>query len=181
MRIPVLLAALLLTACSSQPQQSSSYLLRSGAGLSSGELQSDSGIALGSIRVATYIEQPGLVLATGDGKVHAARNHRWAEPLTVSLRRFLAQEVAASLGTGVATDADPGVATRVDVAIDQLHGDGEGTALLVAYWTVESAGASTDFQFAEHQALAVDGYDALAQAEATLLKKLAAAIADSLR
>jgi uncharacterized lipoprotein YmbA len=181
MRLICLLAAALLAACSSQPQQTSSYLLRPEVAATSGSQLAASTVALANIRVATYIEQPGLVLATGDGKIHAARNHQWAEPLQVSLRRFLATEVSSAAGVDVSATILPTTATRVDVTIDQLHGDGAGSALLVAYWEVESDGEISSFQFAERQTLSSDGYDALVRAEEGLLRQLAGAIAATIK
>ena len=180
MRILCLLAAVLLAACSSQPPQSTSYLLRSELATTSGSPQVDSGIALGNIRVANYIDQPGLVLATGDGKVRAARNYVWAEPLQVSLRRYLAAEISGVSGREIAATASATSKTRIDVSVDELHGNGAGEAVLVAYWEVTSAGQSNSFRFSERQALSGDGYDALVKAEEVLLKHLASAIAGSL-
>lgn len=180
MRIVSLLAFVLLAACSSQPPQTASYLLRSESGATSGAQLADSGIALGTIRVASYIDQPGLVLATGDGKIHAARNNVWAEPLQISLRRYLATEISGGVGRDVAASAGATTRTRIDVTVDQLHGDGRGAAVLVAYWEIVSDGASSAYRFSENQALAGDGYDALVAAEESLLRRLASAIAGSL-
>ena len=181
MRLICLFAVTLLAACGSQPQQTSSYLLRSEVAATSGKQLAASTVALADVRVATYIEQPGLVLATGDGKIHAAHNHQWAEPLQVSLRRFLANEVSRASGIDVSATALPTTTTRVDVTVDQLHGDGQGSALLVAYWKVESVGGINSFQFAERQTLASDGYDALVRAEEELLRQLAVAIAATIK
>lgn len=180
MRTIFLLAVMLLTACSSQPPQTATYLLRSGTAMSSGAQLAGTGIALGTVRVATYIEQPGLVLATGDGKIQVARNHVWAEPLTVSLRRFLAEEISTAAGKYVSPTPVPDATTRVNVVVDQLHGDGRGAAVLVAFWELQSDQSSAAFQFSEQQVLSSDGYDALVQAEEALLRRLASAIAGSL-
>jgi hypothetical protein len=180
MRIICLLAAMLLTACSSQPPQMESYLLRSPVAAGADTVIADSGYALGSIQVATYIDQPGLVLATGDGKVHAARNHVWAEPLQVSLRRYLAVEVSDGSGRDIAATANTSTRTRINVTIDELHGNSSGAAVLVAYWDVADGEGSKSFRFSQQQTLSADGYDALVQAEEALLKRLADAIAASL-
>jgi uncharacterized lipoprotein YmbA len=180
MRIICLLAAMLLTACSSQPPQMESYLLRAPVAAGADNAIAESGYALGSIQVATYIDQPGLVLATGDGKVHAARNHVWAEPLQVSLRRYLAVEVSDGSGRDIAATANTSTRTRINVTIDELHGNSKGAAVLVAYWNVAGGEGSKSFRFSEQQALAGDGYDALVQAQEALLRRLAAAIANSL-
>lgn len=180
MRILFVLSLALLAACSSQPPQTTSYLLRSQVPSTVGEQLAETAAALGDIQVAAYIRQPGLVLASGDGKVHAARNHVWAEPLQVSLRRFLANEISIAAGWNIGAAALTASTMRINVTIDQLHGDGKGAAVLVAYWELEAGDNTSSFQFAERQALVNDGYDALAGAEEALLKRLAAAIARSL-
>ena len=132
-----------------------------GVSLPAPALLADAEVALGNIRVASYIDQPGLVLAGGDGTINAARNHIWAEPLQVSLRRYLATQLGCS-GSDIAANAMPSTSTRVDVSVDQLHGNGKGAAVLVAYWEITADGASRAFRFSEQQALAgFDGYDAL--------------------
>ena len=181
MRFICLFAAALLAACSSQPQQTANYLLRADIPATSGKQLAASTVAFNAIRVATYIEQPGLVLATGDGRIHAARNHQWAEPLQVSLRRFLANEVSAASGMDVSATVLPTTVTRVNLTVDQLHGDGQGAALLVAYWEVETGAQVSSYEFAQSQTLASDGYDALVRAEEALLRQLAAAIAASIK
>jgi len=181
MRIFSLMAVLvLLAACSSQPPQVQTYLLRAQVSPGSATPLPDSGIALGRLLVASYIDQPGLVLAAGDGTVHAARNHLWAEPLQVSLRRYLADMVSDNSGRNVLPAANPATATRINIDIDQLHGDGKGHAVLVAYWEVVGEGGSQAFRFSEEQALSGDGYNALVTAEEALLARFATAIAASL-
>ena len=54
------MAVVLLTACASQPPQTTTYLLRSEVPTGPDVALRDSGIALGNIRVANYIDQPGL-------------------------------------------------------------------------------------------------------------------------
>jgi uncharacterized lipoprotein YmbA len=175
-----MIAAVLLTACSSQPPQTSTYLLRTEVGTTSGTQLADSGIALGNVRVASYIDQPGLVLAAGDGTVNAARNHVWAEPLQVSLRRYLATQISSASGRDIAASVTPTTRSSIHVTVDQLHGDGSGAAVLVAYWDIGSGEDSQSFRFSERQALSGSGYDALVRAEEALLQRLAEAIAASL-
>lgn len=180
MRIICVMVAVLLAACSSQPPQTETYLLRSEVSATSGTQLADSGIALGTIQVANYIDQPGLVLAGPDGTIHAARNHIWAEPLQVSLRRYLATRITAASGRDIAASATPATGTRINVVVDQLHGNGQGAAVLVAYWAIDSGGDEKHFRFSEQQALSGDGYNPLVRAEEALLQRLAEAIAASL-
>jgi uncharacterized lipoprotein YmbA len=180
-RIVVLSILLGLTACSSQPPQTSHFLLRSDVQQQTRELASSTEFMFGAVTVADYINNPGLVVATGDGEVREARNHRWAEPLATSIKAFLAMEVSAQRGEDIPAQGGAETATRIDVAIDQLHGNTDGEAVLMAYWQLRSTkGDKRVFQFAETEALLTDGYPALAAAEKRLLQRLALQIAASL-
>jgi uncharacterized lipoprotein YmbA len=180
MKIVSLLALLLLAACSSQPPQLQTYLLRAPVAAGAATQLADSGIAVDKLVVAGYIDQPGLVLATGDDTVTAARNHVWAEPLQISLRRYLADEVSAKSGKNVQARTNTSTEVRINIDIDQLHGDDQGQAVLVAYWEILDRNGSRTFRFSEQQALAGSGYNALVSAEEALLSRLAEAIVTSL-
>jgi uncharacterized lipoprotein YmbA len=168
-------------ACASQAPDTTEYLLRSDTELQSRELVPSAKYRLGYLQVADYIDKPGLVLETGDGVIHVARNHQWAEPLRISLRSFLAAEVSALLGEDIFFEAREDGRVTIDITIDQLHGSGRGEAKLLAYWRLtEDEGNWRTFRFVESQPLQRDGYQALAEAEKSLLRRLAAKIAESL-
>lgn len=176
---------LLLVGCASQPPELTQYLLRTDGADNSRQQTQPTKIGLGRVDVATYIDQPGLVLETENGQIRAARHHQWAEPLRVSLRRFLGAEISAAIGQDLEVDIHTGGdwAYRVDINIDQLHGTANGNAVLMAYWVVTNLakdGARSRYQFADTQALDQSGYDALASAEKILLTRLARAIVDAL-
>ena len=181
-----MLTVLLIAGCASQPpQELTKYLLRTNGLTHSRQLTQQTKIGLASVNVANYIDQPGLVLETESGQIRVARYHQWAEPLRVSLRRFLGAEISSAIGQYIQTDmlADTDWAYRLDIDIDQLHGTADGGAVLVAYWVVTNLGENgtrSRYQFADTRALEDDGYDALASVEKTLLTRLARAIADSL-
>jgi uncharacterized lipoprotein YmbA len=182
MRILIVLAVSLLAACASAPPEHSTYLLRSDKGIESKQLSFDSGAYLGGLTLADYIDQPGLVLNQGQGKIHAARHHEWAEPLRVSLRQFLSTEISAQLGRDVPPYKPTAKADqRVDVSIDQLHGDANGEAVILAYWSVTTEEGTQTHQFSARVALSADGYDGLVVAEKNLLQQLATAIASTLK
>lgn len=137
--------------------------------------------ALGEVRVAPYLEQPGIVLAQDDGVVRAARYHRWAEPLDASVRLVVAELAGAALGRPVArsaarSDAGPVV---VDLTVDTLHGTADGRARIDAHWRV--AGRTEAGRFTATEPLAEPGYPALVAAEYRLLEGLAAALVADLR
>jgi uncharacterized protein len=179
MRVFIILAISLLVACSSQPPQHSSYLLRSDKEVESRQLAFSSDIYLGTISLAGYIDQPGLTLANANGTVHQAKYHEWAEPLRDSLRQFFSTELSAQLAYEIPTRLQAGSTTRLDIHIDQLHGNSTGEAVLVARWTI-TGDKSISHQFSQSLPLQASGHDALVTTEQTLLEKLAKAIGDSI-
>jgi uncharacterized lipoprotein YmbA len=179
----ILLVALFsLWGCSSATVTPTSYyLLRPDIPAVSRTLEPSTDYVLGTVSIATYIDQPGLVLETNSGEIHAARQHQWAEPLRASLRRFLASEISSAAGQDILMDTNVDGAVRIDIAIDQLHGTADGEARLMAYWRLQTEGGEdTFFQYAATRPLRTDGYAALAQAEKALLQSLAVDIARSL-
>jgi len=181
MRALVLLLSLALTACAGQPPETRYYLLRSAADTDTRQLQLDTRTALGRVAVADYLDQPGIVMATGAGQVTAANFHQWAEPLRTSVRSFLAAEISARLGRDILPQAGrDGAATVIDIDLEQLHGDGDGGASLVARWSIRRNNAAMGWQYSATEPLADDGYDALTAAMSGLLRQLAAAIASAI-
>tara|TARA_R110000823_G_scaffold144958_5_gene275101 strand:+ start:23293 stop:23877 length:585 start_codon:yes stop_codon:yes gene_type:complete len=183
MKRSVLIVCLLcLSACAGQPSESRLYLLRAPSTLDSRPLDFSSDYALGSVNIAAYLDQPGLILETGDGTLRAARNHLWAEPVFEAIPNFLRQAISAELGTDLHLAPREQDATRINIRIDQMHGTRDGKALLVAYWWLSDGDKPAKaFRFARTQALQRDGYAALAEAQAALLDQLAAQIASQLK
>ena len=182
---PILLILIVFAVgCSVKAPQLKQYLLRTDApGQIAG--QGSASIGIGDLTVATYIDEPGLVLASSNGEVRAARHHQWAEPLRESLRSFLANEIAAASGHAIGSLEHRASSwkRRIDIHIDQLHGNADGDAILVAYWSVIDASnrsLMSDRGFSDTEPLSGDGYDALVRAEKTLLSRLAVAIAATL-
>jgi len=178
--------ATLLVGCGGSPTKTSYYLLRSEVSGDVNREMSSSGINLMTVKVASYIDQDGLVLATGGGQIHVANHHQWAEPLRHSLTALLANQITKASGIDVyeGLNALSDTKVRLDVDIDQLHGGDQGRAVLVARWTVSrlegAESGQKSYRFAKSQALDVDGYPALVASERQLLNALAEAIAASL-
>ena len=178
----VLLAMLLLLpGCASQSIESSYYLLRPADSLESGALVPSTKYALGTVAIAPYLDQQGLVLETQSGEIRPARHHLWAEPMYESVRVFLREKISRSYGEAIFPATIAIEATVVDVRIDQLHGTADGKAKLVAYWWLRrSDEVLASYRFAETRALEQSGYAALATAERDLLAMLATEIAGTL-
>jgi len=180
MKILVLPFILLLAACSGNPTPTSFYLLRSDVDLESRELQPSSQYGLGRLEIASYIDQGNLVLETIDGEIHLARNHRWAESLGDSLRYFMVIEISQAAGRDILFDAAANRPWRIDIGVNQLHGNNRGEAVLVGFWRLRGEVETRTFQFSDSESLSTDGYAALAEAQKRLLRKMARAIAASL-
>ena len=154
------------------------YLLRSDTEQSSRQLDFKGNSYIGGLTIASYIDQPGLVLEKGDGKIHEAKYHKWAEPLRVSLREYLSTELSAQLGYDVPPyKPSDETSQRIDISINKLHGDDSGNAVLLAYWSITGPEGTNTYQYSNTLALQADGYDALVAAEKNLLQQLAIAMA----
>ncbi len=172
---------LLLVGCSGTPVDTHYYLLRSEVPEQSRGLTPSSRFAMGSVNVAPYIDQSGLILEVSPGQIRPARHHQWAEPMAGALNHLLLLEVSRTVKEDVFPQAASDAALVYSVRIDQLHGTLDGDALLVAYWWIRRDNQEfVSYQFAETRALARDGYAALAEAQKALLLELAQRIGESL-
>ena len=180
-RIAILLASVALAACSGTPVQTQYYLLRSDLEQRSRDLAPSTNFAMGRIMIAPYIEQPGIVLETGQGEVRPALYNHWAEPMREGLQQFLRVEVSAAAGEDIFPEDISQGELVFEVRIDQLHGTVEGDAKLVAYWLIRRGREIVStHQFSEREPLRTDGYGALAEAEKALLSRFAGRIAETL-
>jgi uncharacterized lipoprotein YmbA len=190
MKYLTLITILFIAGCSSSPTPSlEQYLLRAESPVqftSQGSHQDlVTTISLGKVTVAPYIDGLGLVLEKGDGQVHIARDHQWAEPLRLSLRSFLSNKISEKLGQPIRAYSygKKDLSRRIDIRIDELHGTNNGEAKLVAFWAVidpREQAVLSENSFYDTEALARDGYSALVLAEKALLSRLASSIAKTL-
>ena len=185
MKTLFLFVLLLATGCAGQVAEHNQYLLRSPQATAQPASDIPARLVIGNMSVAPYIDQAGLVLANTDGSIRVAQNHQWAEPVRSSARTFLASEISAVLGEPVSRHSYGAAmpVLEIDARIDQLHGTDNGDAVLVASWTLIDVPRRTvliERGFSDTQPLTSDGYAALVDAEVSLLKRLAAAIAASI-
>ena len=180
--IPLLPICLIFAGCASAPTPKTTYLLRSDVIFESRELQHGAvPVSLGRIEVANYLAQPGVVMTDADGVIHVSNYNLWAEPLQKSLRSFLAMELSAALQEDISLETDRSRdGLRLDVKIDQLHGDSHGYAVLVAFWSYELDGETVEFQYNQRRPLKGEGYAALVAAQQQVLSGLAHEIGSEL-
>lgn len=180
-----LLAAVAPASCSSTPPETVEYLLRPDANDGVTTLDPRAKVALGRVSTAPYLDRDGIVLERQNHRVTVARNHRWAESLSQSLRRVLQVEIgrAAGVDVGDAPVNGDGHEVLIDVVIHQFHGSVSGTAKLIAEWRLRQSSSNqvvSAHAFSRKTPLTADGYDNLVQTQIDLLTNLAAAIAASL-
>lgn len=181
MKYSYLLLLALLAGCAGQPNEPSSYLLRSSHELETRTLEPSKEFSMGTVEVASYIDQPGLVLETDNGEMHHARNNLWAEPVYEGVRNSLVTSISHLSNMDLLPHELAETPVVLDIYIDQLHGTREGSARLVALWWLRSGGQLVSaHQFSEEKLLETSGYPALVQAEEALLEDLARAIANTL-
>lgn len=181
MRVASLLLVVLLTGCAGQTIEPSYYLMRSDHELESRQLNPSTDFSMGAVVIASYIDQPGLLMETTDGQMRAAQHHLWAEPIYESVRNQLMVEIAQAKGEDILSANLGNTAIVLNIRIDQLHGTHDGKARLVAYWWLRRGKEVVSaYQFSEEQALDADGYGALVAAEEVLLSQLAKKIAATL-
>jgi len=182
MRIIAPLLTLLFVGCSSAPIETQFYLLRKHQPVETRELKPSPDFSLGSVIIASYIDQPGLVLEVSPGQIRPARYHEWAESMHDSVRTLLQREISVQLGADLFPENFSAARTVVGIHIDQLHGTSDGEAMLLAYWwTTNDGEIQSTYQYMQTISLEQDGYAALARAEEKLLSGLAMSIADTLK
>lgn len=181
MKVAHLLLVLLLSGCASQIVEPSYYLLRSNQNLPSAQLNPSVDFALGTIEIAPYLNQVGLVIDIADGQIRPAVNHLWAEPIYDGVRNLLTTVIASAGGEELMPAKLSTDSTVVNIRIDKLDGTLDGTAKIVAYWWLVHNGEVIALnRFSESRALTADGYGAMVGAERALLEELAKKIAASL-
>lgn len=186
-QVAIAASVMLLVACSSPVPEPTLYLLRGEASVASAHPDvARTRVGVGRLLVAPYLlSSRGIVVESAPGEVHAARNHRWAEPLDAGLRWFLRAEIAKGLGDEVGA----GLVDRndwdytIDIFVDQFHGTMSGTAILEATYVIRPTvdrEKSREYTFSKSQPQSHEGYAALVAAEQTLAGELGASIAGSL-
>jgi uncharacterized lipoprotein YmbA len=181
MKVACLLLVVLLSGCASQAVEPSYYLLRSNQDLPSSKLSPSVDFALGTIEIAPYLNQLGLVIDIADSQIRPAVNHLWAEPIYDGVRSLLTADIAKANGQELMPANLSKDATVVNIRIDKLDGTLDGRAQIVAYWWLVRNDEVIDLnRFSKSRALSADGYSAMVDAETALLEELAKKIAASL-
>ncbi len=185
MRPGTILMLIVVAGCSSAPPAAPvEYLLRPSLEPSAGAEERTPSVALGRITVAPYLARDSIVIETAEHRIQAARGHRWAEPLSRSLRRMLQVGISRASGRPVADAQDDATAYAflVDVDIHRFHGSLEGDVVFAAEWRLREPGTGrvlSHHEFVQSTLTTEPGYDAVVRAHVSLLEGLSSAIAES--
>jgi uncharacterized protein len=161
------------------------YMLAADGPVPSG---SGTGIGVGPVTLAEYIDRPNLVIAQTANQLGVSENHRWAGDLAASITRVTAANLGRRLGTGNVRSypwqGDEGIRYQITLDIRQLHGGDDGYAVIEAGWRAYSLPDRklvTSRTFTDREPLEKDGYQPLVAAESRLLSRLADDIAKGLK
>lgn len=191
MRRALLTLALSLAGCTIlQPQRDTSRFFTLSAVADAGDGPAVDGVALGlgPVRVPAYLDRPELATRVATSEVVFSPKDRWAEPLSTSLRRVLARNLSAILGTEEVLTFPWPVGSRVDwsVAVDiaRFERIPAGQVEVAAHWVVrEGAGGRIRFARETRYTQKADGDGTEAAVEAwnkavgALSSDIAAAVA----
>lgn len=184
MRLSLALIFLMLVACSSAPPSRSYYLLREQH--PSTEPNPSGGLTgIDRVMVPSYLTRAEIVVQTGPFQIHPARYHQWGEPLGDGIRQYLRSALSQRLGYELA--ADPMLrgswSYAINLTVHTFHGALTGGVQFDGTYVIERISdgkVMAGRAVVDSEPLTEDGYDALVEAHARLLDRLAAQIAASL-
>ncbi|WP_192034547.1 ABC-type transport auxiliary lipoprotein family protein [Halomonas sp. YLGW01] len=139
------------------------------------------------LALASFLEQPGIVLQLDDITLNPARDHLWAEDLGPMLERGLRRRLGRRLAdTRVLAEANPAVPPRamtLRLELERFQGRHDGQAMAAGQWQLRGADGQllTLETFEVETALTSDGYPALVRALGESWDTLADRLASRIR
>lgn len=138
------------------------------------------------VLVPASVDQPQFVAQVASNRVEVDEYNRWVAPLSDSIARAVAGDLAAQLGTpNVATaplaNFDPAYQVTIDVQrFESIEGQ---AALIEAVWTVRktTGGESRSGRTVAREPVQGQGFEALAAAHSRALEKISGQIAAAIR
>jgi uncharacterized lipoprotein YmbA len=179
----VLFLAVIAAGCSSAPSRF--YTLNSTATVD-GEVNSNVAVTVGPVSIPAEVDRPQFTVQAAPNRVTVDEFNRWAAPLSDSIARAVAGNLAVLLGTPrVATvpGADFNSAYRVTISVQRFESVPGKSVLVDAVWVVRppSVGAAQSGRTVASEPVADESYDALAAAHSRALAKVSSDIAAAIR
>ncbi len=142
-------------------------------------------ILLQPIKIAEFLDQPGIVLQTDEHQIDVAHYHRWGEPLKRNLHRYILETLATQMPNYTFRNSSKfntaANLKHLQITINQFNGTADGIALLSGNWRlIDSHSKTSTMQksFSYREKLASEGYLALVKELAALLDHLCLDIAN---
>ena len=142
-------------------------------------------IIVGPVSVPASVDQPEMVVQVAPNQVEVDEYHRWVAPLSDSIARAVAGDLAVQLGTPAVATApmanfDP--AYRVTIYVQRFESIKNQSTLIDAVWTVRetSGGATRSGRTIASESVQGEGFDALAAAHSRAVGQMSKDIADAI-
>jgi hypothetical protein len=143
-------------------------------------------VIVGPVTVPASVDRPEFVVQVGPNRVALDEYNRWAAPLSDSIARVVAGNLAVLLGTSHVAAAplanfDP--AYRVTLAVQQFDSIPGAAVVVDAVWAVRSAkaGGTRSGRTVSREQVAEKSFDALAAALSRALATVSVDIATAIR
>ncbi|WP_415901999.1 membrane integrity-associated transporter subunit PqiC [Neptuniibacter sp. QD29_5] len=135
-------------------------------------------IGIKPVKVAPYINTPGIALLTRENHIRIASQHLWAEQPDQAITRVLHNELDQRLSNSRVDDGSLGRNSdwnySIATQIDQFHGTETGEAVLSGHWQIKKdEQVISSYRFNLKQPLKKPGYSALVRELQQLLSNLA--------
>jgi uncharacterized lipoprotein YmbA len=176
----LLLFFLLMTGCSTVPEQNTQYYLlynHSTASMPSPDKNINPKPIKIAVTMPTYLNQPNLVLKLSEHNLHFALHHQWAEPLKQGFYKSLISELNQAGTYKPLINAVKTSIPTLNVAVEHFHITENSMVILSGqYWYSDSTTSSV-MPFDLRLPLEQDGYEHAVSQLRKLITQLAIKIA----
>lgn len=183
--LPMLLLALLLTACSSKPMQFYMLTAEIDAPSVAAVLPAGTVLGLGPIHLPAYLDRPQLVTALSEHQFQLDDQNRWAERLDDNIARALGLSLAKQLGIDqvVRYPWAPRQVIDYQISFDilELHQTASGQSRFSVQWQLKKAEHVVIGKRFECSEAAGKGAEASVAAQSRCLARFSAELADTVR
>ena len=144
------------------------------------------GVLVGPVSVPGSVDRPEMVLQVAPNRVELQEFDRWAGPLSDSIARAVAGDLAALLGTpdvAVAPLANFNPSYRVTIDVQRFDSMPRESVLIEAVWAVHDVvgGARRSGRSSARETVQGDGIEAVAAAHSRALAQVSTDIATAIR
>jgi hypothetical protein len=142
MKIFILVALFLLSACAGTSEPSRFYILSTPPNLDSEKISKSlaSGIrlAVGPVKLSSYLKRPQMLTKTSENRISLAEFDRWAEPLAENVTEVLAENLSILLSSNDVVlypwNRVIPIDYQVSVELVKFEASFDGKSYLVARW-----------------------------------------------